>query len=186
MALVTLRAFRDPIDAELTRAQLESQGIRAVVFDQHVAGIQWLYSYAVGGVKVKVEEADLAAAREALTSRSEDLDALEIQATSTPADGCPACGSLEIGASRVDRMAGAASLLAGFPFLAWRWRWHCRACGHSWRADRAAEAPVAPETVEAEALVHERRSYPLVLGYVAILVALAVLLYVQHQIRNPS
>ena len=179
MALVTLRAFRDPIDAELVRAQLESHDIRAFVFDENVAGIQWLYSYAIGGVKVKVEETDLAAAREALAS-SEDRDALESQARPSPADGCPVCGSLEIGEACFDRMAGAASLLAGFPLLAWRWRWHCRACGHSWRPDRAAEGPVAPETLDAEERVHERRRHPLLLGYLAVLAALVVLLYLQR------
>lgn len=39
MSLVTLCAFRDPVDAELTRALLESQGVRAFIFDQHLAGI---------------------------------------------------------------------------------------------------------------------------------------------------
>ena len=95
MALVTLRAYTNPIDAELARAQLDLAGIPAAVQDQHLVSIQWLYSNAIGGVKVKVDEMDLQAAREALAQEySADLEDLD-ESESSPADGdlCPVCES---------------------------------------------------------------------------------------------
>ena len=107
MALVTLRSYRDPIDAELARSQLESAGIAAFLLDRHLASIQWLYSNAIGGVKLQVEESDLEAAREVLADRREG-DLVEIPESELPpseGDACPRCDSTEVRASRVQRTA---------------------------------------------------------------------------------
>jgi putative signal transducing protein len=96
MALVTLRAYRDPIDAELAKTRLEGAGIPAVVADQHLVGMNWLYSVAIGGVKLKVDESDLARARDALREdRSADLRAIP-DTESEPAQSEPAEESPEI------------------------------------------------------------------------------------------
>ncbi len=36
MPLVTLRSYRDPIEADVARAHLEEAGIASVVFDDHL------------------------------------------------------------------------------------------------------------------------------------------------------
>ena len=128
MALVTLRSYRDPIDAELGKARLESAGIPAVILDQHLVSIQWLYSNAVGGVKLTVDESDLDAALQVLgEDRSTDLSNIP-EGQSPPIDGdyCPVCGSADVIHSRLQRIAAVASLATGLPFIAWRRRWNCR------------------------------------------------------------
>lgn len=60
MALVTLRSYANPIDAEVAKAQLEASGIPAVLVGEHMAAI---YSGAMGEVRVQVDESDLANAR---------------------------------------------------------------------------------------------------------------------------
>ena len=87
MALVTLRSYRDLVDAELARAKLESEGIRSFAFDQHIVGVQWLYSFAIGGVKVKVDEADLAASQLSLRA-SDRYEEASSSATSATCLGC--------------------------------------------------------------------------------------------------
>jgi hypothetical protein len=60
MALVTLRSYRNLIDAELAIAQLEAAGISAVVVDQELGS---MFSAAIGEVRVQVDESNLAIAR---------------------------------------------------------------------------------------------------------------------------
>ena len=188
MALVKLRSYRDPIDAQLTRARLESSGIRAAILDQHLASIQWLYSNAIGGVKVLVEEADLQAAQEALLERG-DADLLSQPSDQAPlanGDGCPTCGSSAVRPSRVHRNAAAISLLTGLPLIAWRRSWVCAGCGHSWKRDTTAKFEPSEETIRAEQLVHEKRPYPVIRAIFATLLGLSILYYVQYKIRQPS
>jgi hypothetical protein len=184
MALVTLRSYRDPIDAELAKTQLESAGIPAVVVDQYLISIQWLYSGALGGVKVKVEESDLGIAREVLREdRTTDLSSIPESQQTQLADGdrCPMCGSSEVDRSRVQRNAAAISLALGLPLVAWRHRWICRACNHSWKRRPARRVETPPETLEAEQQVFEHRSYREVF---AALLGLALLYYVYIKIHS--
>lgn len=189
MALVTLRSYRDPIDAELAKTRLESWGIHATIVDQHLASIQWLYSNAIGGVKVLVEQSDLEAAREAL------LDASGSEPPQTPpervpapsrGEACPACGARETRPSRLQRNAAALSLLTNLPLVALQRRWVCAACGHSWRPTTPRRWSASPETLRAEALVHEKRPYPILRIIFATLLGLGILYYVELQIRQAS
>ena len=186
MALVTLRSYRDPIDAELGKARLENAGIPAVILDQHLVSIQWLYSNAVGGVKLTVDESDLDAALQVLgEDRSTDLSNIpEGQAPPVDGDHCPVCGSTDVLHSRLQRIAAAASLATGLPLIAWRRRWICASCDHTWMRDASKTSETSEVTLRAEALVHERRSFPIVRVMIASLLGLAVLWYVQAQIRQ--
>jgi hypothetical protein len=61
--LVTVACYRDLPNAGLAKAKLEYEGISCFLADEYLIGIQWDYSYAVGGVKVRVltEDAEQAA-----------------------------------------------------------------------------------------------------------------------------
>ena len=188
MSLVTLSSYRDPIDAELAKSQLESAGIPAVILDQHLVSIQWLYSHAIGGVKVAVDQHDLESARQVLSEdRCSDLLSIP-ESQSPPADGdvCPVCHSSAIRPSRLQRIAAAGSLATGLPLVMWRRRWICTFCGHSWRPRASGRSAPSEETLRAEELVHERRSYAMLAAVILSLLGLAVLCYVQAKIRQPS
>ena len=188
MALVTLRSYRDPIDAELGKARLENAGIPAVLLDQYLVSIQWLYSNAVGGVKLTVDESDLDAALQVLgEDRSADLSNIP-ESESPPVDGdfCPVCGSTDVRPSRLQRIAAATSLATGLPFIAWRRRWICATCDHTWMRDTSKTSESSEVTLRAEELVHERRTFPMVRVMIASLLGLAILWYVQAQIRQMS
>tara|TARA_R100001143_G_scaffold755_1_gene2242 strand:- start:4968 stop:5165 length:198 start_codon:yes stop_codon:yes gene_type:complete len=48
--LKTVATFSFPHEAHIARAKLESEGIPALVADEHTINMQWLYSNALGGV----------------------------------------------------------------------------------------------------------------------------------------
>src|ERR1035437_476634 len=64
----TLASFNLPMDAYLLRARLEGSGITAYVRDENLITLDWLYSNAVGGVKVDVMDEDYERALELLNA----------------------------------------------------------------------------------------------------------------------
>lgn len=58
MAFVTLKVFQNSIDAHLLKTQLESEGIECFIFDEQMVTMNMLYSNAVGGIKLKIQEED--------------------------------------------------------------------------------------------------------------------------------
>jgi hypothetical protein len=64
----TLASFNLPMDAYLLRARLEGSGIASYIRDENLVTLDWLYSNAVGGVKVDVMDEDYDQALEAMGS----------------------------------------------------------------------------------------------------------------------
>ena len=177
MAFVNLASFRDPIDAELAKVKLESADIRAEIADQNLVAVYWLYSRAIGGVKVRVDEADLERAREVLRDdRSDDLLTVpKARGDQEDDERCPHCGSRQTRGSHLQRNVAAFALATGLPIFAWRRRLVCIRCGRSWRRRSTFASDVPAETLEAEQQVYERRDYFEVQIVIAALLALAVL-----------
>jgi hypothetical protein len=89
--------FPEPVMAHMAKARLEAEGIPAFVRDAHTIGIQWLYSIALGGVRVEVEEHDEERALDLLrTDMSEELTEEHWSGHAHPDLRCPRCGSDEI------------------------------------------------------------------------------------------
>lgn len=119
-----------PMEAALLQMELEAHGISSVQDGEYTVAIDPLLSNAIGGVRVLVDEADEAKAREVLAEfyrrRREDEAAQEFI--------CPACGQDD--ALPVQRpvifwlmMALSFGVLALLPWP----RYVCGACGHRWR-----------------------------------------------------
>ncbi len=66
MSLVTVFKAFSPIEAELTRARLETAGFHAVVMGELAAMSMEGYSLATGGIRVQVPEGEAAEVREFL------------------------------------------------------------------------------------------------------------------------
>jgi hypothetical protein len=76
--LVTIRKFRDLPEALLAQGRLESSGIESFLFDENMVRMDWLISIMLGGVKLKVEAADVEIAEEILNQEvSNDFDTSE-------------------------------------------------------------------------------------------------------------
>jgi hypothetical protein len=66
MSLVTIFKAFNPMEAELTRARLETAGFHAVVIGELAALSMDGYSLATGGIRVQVPDDEAAEAREFL------------------------------------------------------------------------------------------------------------------------
>ena len=68
--MTTVATFSKPEEAHLFRMRLEAAGIPAFVQDEHIVQMDWLYSNAIGGVRVQIADEDVPAAREFLATGS--------------------------------------------------------------------------------------------------------------------
>jgi len=136
--LRTVARFREPYEAHLARGKLEAEGIPAVVVDEHLVQINWMYSQAIGGVKLQVPEEVFERAREILGKDYEkELGEIEeAQFEPSPEEVCPNCRSSSTAARRYSLW----SLLPSFIFLVpifFRKRGRvCNSCGATWRSKR--------------------------------------------------
>lgn len=133
---VTIATYIGAWEAHLARAKLESEGIYSLVLDDQTASINWIYSSALGAVRLQVREEDSKRAIHLLERTSEDEPAIqqECPALDTTAPICPACGSTNISRAGFSRPAAVLScLLFGLPFLFNRKRVVCMNCGRKWR-----------------------------------------------------
>ena len=104
---------RDATEAYLIKGGLAAEGIPAEVLDEHLVGINWLYSDAVGGVKVVVRPED---EERAATFLEEHRDAADKSVRRAPG------GSRIAGLLALLAMSALAvpSLYVGIPFFAGR------------------------------------------------------------------
>ena len=72
---VTVATYDKPIDAHIALGRLAAEGIEAQLFDENMVQMDWLYSIALGGIKLRVARGDEMAARKVLeTDYSKTLD----------------------------------------------------------------------------------------------------------------
>src|SRR5687767_8025040 len=92
MALITVKTFDNSIDAHLLKSKFESEGIVCYLFDENTVSVNPLYNITVGGIKLKINEADLEKAQQIYA---------EIQASPYTDDNgnaihCPNCDSVDL------------------------------------------------------------------------------------------
>jgi len=124
--MITIATFSKPEEAHLFRMRLEAGGIPAFVQDEHLIQMNWLYSNAIGGVRVQIFEEDIPLAYEILQEEAVELpDAVPMH--------CPFCGSSKTKQDELPRrLAFLSLLLFNFPFLFSKHRYECEDCGRKW------------------------------------------------------
>lgn len=127
--MVTIGSYSTPYEANMVKSQLESAGIPVFIADEFTIGMNWLYSNALGGVKVQVPESLALEAQEFLatevkTSTTNDL------ATAT----CPQCGSKNTEDFLDKRGSFLTWILLGFPLLLPSNKMKCSDCDYRWRS----------------------------------------------------
>ena len=93
--LVTVGSFTGPIEAHLAKGRLEAEGIPAFVAHEHHVWANWVYSNALGGIKIQVpaEAADQAEAILREHTGGEYESALGEEFADIKDNSCPYCGS---------------------------------------------------------------------------------------------
>ena len=145
----TIATFSKPEEAHLFRMRLEAAGIPAFVQDEYIVQMDWLYSNAIGGVRVQIADEDVQAAREFLAADADEVhvadedmlgiptaDDEKTSESSTVNPTCPACGSDE---TKPDPFPHRVSLFGFFatdlPFITFRNRWRCESCKSVFRVN---------------------------------------------------
>lgn len=73
--MVTVATFENIVDAHIALGRLQAEGIPAHLSDEHLVQTDWLYSIAVGGIKLQVVPAFADRARQVLaTDYSQDAE----------------------------------------------------------------------------------------------------------------
>ena len=129
--VVILERFRDLPSALLAKSVLDSAGIQCFLSDENVIRMDWLWSNALGGIKLQVREEDCSLAAELLKQKLTDsLDMEDIGEYTQPR--CPGCGSLDISYGERGRRLAYATIAVGVPLPVERSGWKCNSCGHEW------------------------------------------------------
>jgi tetratricopeptide (TPR) repeat protein len=144
---ITIAAFSHPTEAYIPKTKLEIEGIPSFLANEYIVNMYWLYSNAVGGVKLQVKAGDVEEALAIITPASLTSEEIEEDQEDAVEDDsqCPNCHSTDITYEKY-RMGWvfASWLLSGFsllfffgitggfpiPFL--KRKWHCRDCGYEW------------------------------------------------------
>ena len=131
IAFVTVGSYWHPAEAWIFRNRLADAGIDAVVADESVASMYWLYANAIGGVKVQVPREQVSLAQEVLARGKSDIVAIPAK---PPADAdqqvCPNCGSTKLRRERFSvRLVFLLWLILGVPIPMPSSAVECHACG---------------------------------------------------------
>lgn len=129
--LVVVGRYSFPHEAHIARGLLESEGIPSFVADEYTINMQWLYSNALGGVRVMVPADYGVMAQEILEQdRSKPVEDLFESVT----DYCPECGSTNIEShTKGKRTAFVVFILLGFPLFFYKHGLKCKQCDYFWQ-----------------------------------------------------
>lgn len=122
---VTIATVSQPLDAHVLKGKLEAEGIEAFLADENIVSMNFLYSNAVGGVKVQVDEEDV---EEALQIIGEALPPLELVDPIEEELPCPKCGGTEFKRDRHPFALAIQILTLGLA-LGKKSQWKCAKCG---------------------------------------------------------
>ncbi|MDW6094280.1 DUF2007 domain-containing protein [Vibrio rhizosphaerae] len=127
--MVVIARFSFPHEAQIAKASLDCAGIASYIADEHTVNTQWLYSNAMGGVRLMVAEDDAEEAIQILNSDfSQSVDHELV--TESVKDVCPHCGSADLFAfTKGKRPAFLVFLLLGFPLFFYQHGYKCHRCG---------------------------------------------------------
>jgi hypothetical protein len=71
---ITIATFWQPTEAHIARLKLESEEIDCLLIDENLVATDWLYANAVGGIKLRVPEAEAGRAITILARPHGNLD----------------------------------------------------------------------------------------------------------------
>ncbi|WP_444912317.1 putative signal transducing protein [Microbulbifer sp. PAAF003] len=132
--LVTVARFSFPYEAQIAKARLESEGIHAFIADEHTVNMQWLYSNAMGGIRLQVSERDLDEANKIL---NQDRSILVDQELGHDEERvCESCSSRNVEPfTKGKKPAFLVFLLLGMPLFFYQHGVKCKDCGHFQKLD---------------------------------------------------
>lgn len=131
--LITLQQFSQPTKAYIIKGKLEFEGIECFIADEHLVTLNWLYSNALGGIKLQIRKTDIEKAKEVL-ARDQKIDSDPKKKKANLEETCSRCGSEDVYFEKYNRKKYFWSwLLLGIPIPFLKRKWKCYSCGHEWK-----------------------------------------------------
>ncbi|WP_218652056.1 putative signal transducing protein [Limnobaculum xujianqingii] len=130
--LVVVARYSYPLEAQIAKSNLESAGISAYIADVHTINTNWLYSNALGGVRLMVDRDNVQEAEKIL---GQDFSQAVIEeAGEDEAERsqwcCAYCGSNNVVPfTKGKRPAFVVFILLGFPLFKYQHGIKCNDCG---------------------------------------------------------
>lgn len=126
--LITIASYSFPHEAHVAKANLDAAGIPAFIADEHTINMQWLFSNALGGVRIKVPAQYAVQAQEVLAQDFSHL--LEEEFGEDIEEKCSKCGSVNVESfTKGKKPAYLVFLLLGFPLFFYQHGKKCKECG---------------------------------------------------------
>ena len=122
--------------------KLRAAGVDSLIADQGIVSVNALYSGAIGGIRIQIDENDLEKAKEAL---------VEVEPVDTGMFQCPRCSSDDVKYERTSKRAAFAFLfLINMPITWAKRKCTCNACGYKWKDKPAPSTPPVSESTRSE------------------------------------
>jgi hypothetical protein len=131
LEVIAIRRYRDIPAALLAKSILDSAGIENFLTDVNTVRMDWLWSNALGGMRLFVKDSDASAAEELLNQSFQDSFEVEGQERFTQ-PRCPVCQSFDVSYKGLHKRIAYASIILHFPIPLSRLGWRCASCGHMW------------------------------------------------------
>lgn len=128
MKWVLVQSFSFPYEAQIAKSQLYAAGINSRIENEHTINMDWLYSNALGGVRLLVLERDFEDAKKLLEQDFSDaVDEVFVEEKIR----CPQCQSQHIVShTHGKRVAYLLFMLLGFPLSKVEHGYLCQSCHH--------------------------------------------------------
>ena len=136
---VQIDAFGHEIEAHLSGMRLEWAGIKCFYFDEYTVAFFWLYSFAIGRVKLTVLAGDAEKAIEILAEKPPAMVPDESATYDPTLPRCPHCASPDVYPEKINRRLSYALWLALFAWISCgpiaipTRSWKCIDCGRRWK-----------------------------------------------------
>jgi hypothetical protein len=125
--MITIATYSFPYEAQIARANLEAEGIPAFIADEHTINMQWLFSNALGGIRLQVPSEFAEQAQEIL---EQDFSELLEEEFGKDENVCPKCGGTDMEPyTKGKAPAFIVFLLLGFPLFFHEHGLKCKTCG---------------------------------------------------------
>lgn len=126
--LTTIATYSFPYEAQIARAMLDSECIPAFIADEQTINMQWLYSNAMGGVRLQVPEIFVQQAIELLAEDFSEVVELE---QGNDVTSCSACGGTNMEPyQKGKRWAFLIFIGLNFPLFPVKNTLRCQECGY--------------------------------------------------------
>ncbi len=126
--MIVIARFEYPHEAQIAKMNLEAAGITAFIADENTINMQWLYSNAMGGVRLFVSPEDIEDAQAILKADFSEAVLTQLPPTKNTLK-CEQCGSNQlVPYTKGKKPAFLVFILLGFPLFFYQHGFLCQNC----------------------------------------------------------